>query len=203
MAQLSLSSSSSALEYFGRRSSLVQVLALGRLPGGFAGATLISAAAKPPGGSRGQAVTNSRNRALRVGVILARTSANCCSSGAPSAAVGRRCCRSSSRVHSVWPPQNNIASSLASNAQTVENWHTSSTPARNAATWAATPSRSHQRAASSTNSSRQCTSSGRAPPPGQSSGPPRPVSQNTTPQDDTYWSKLHVMASPSLRPKNS
>mmetsp|Transcript_5803 Transcript_5803/g.18619 ORF Transcript_5803/g.18619 Transcript_5803/m.18619 type:complete len:215 (-) Transcript_5803:928-1572(-) len=198
MALFSLSSSCSRLSYLGSRSSFVHVRARGKLPGGCAGATVISSVARPEGGKRGHAVTNSRKSSRRSGVMRSRQSISISMSRASRPPRGRRCCCSSSLVHSTQPPQKSARSSSASKAQIAEVSQTSSTPCRKAATCAATPSRSHQKAAASTNSSSEAASTGRSAPPSHSSCPPTPDSQKVMPQALTYWSKLHLEVSPSV-----
>mmetsp|Transcript_68760 Transcript_68760/g.223919 ORF Transcript_68760/g.223919 Transcript_68760/m.223919 type:complete len:371 (-) Transcript_68760:3229-4341(-) len=202
-AQSRRSSNSARSLYFGSLNSFVHVRARGRLPGGFAGETEISAEPRPPGGSLGQAVTNSRNWPRRSGVRPSSTSTSMSRSEASKPPFGRRCLFSSSLDHSTWPPQNKADSSDASKAQMAEEAQTSSTPCLKAETCGAMPSRNHQYAAFSTNSSKSSTVTERLLPPSQSSAPPTPVSQNVMQQVCAYSLKLQSTAAPSVQSRNS
>mmetsp|Transcript_94712 Transcript_94712/g.257106 ORF Transcript_94712/g.257106 Transcript_94712/m.257106 type:complete len:270 (-) Transcript_94712:561-1370(-) len=145
----------------------------------------------PPGGSRGQEVTKSRNRE-RLAWSISRSRATRWPKSGDLDVMPPAGCRRASRArssHSTWSsPQNMPRSSCGLNDRKLSRSSTSDRPARRASTCAATPSPNQKAAACSTKLPTFSRVTGRDSPPGHSGAPPRPVSRKRAPTSSRYSS---------------
>mmetsp|Transcript_63058 Transcript_63058/g.150432 ORF Transcript_63058/g.150432 Transcript_63058/m.150432 type:complete len:203 (-) Transcript_63058:1028-1636(-) len=157
--------------------------------------------ARPPGGSRGHAVTKSRKRA-RSAEDMSTSSSSRSANGPPSASsfapcsllTRLICCRSVARSHSIrFSPQRRTSSSGAVKISSDAKGNTSSIPARTAATWRWRPCPNQRSTMHSRNSPRLSTSSALCSPPGRS-GERVTGSTKHAAEDERYSSSPNVKA---------